>query len=111
MKLFIVATQDTIIQSSEYVVIADNADKAVQLVSQGHFVSESAPTTLDTLSSEIAGVEEIVPEEFQKISDEPAVEKQDQLSDLLESILDMENPFYKAKELRMLVEDLRKAGN
>jgi len=110
MKIFMVVAQDTILQGREYVVIADNPDKAVRLVAQGHFISESAPTTLDTVDSEIVSVDEIIPEEFQKA--EPAEGKEeDRLSDLLESILEMGNPFDKAKELRLLVEDLRRAGN
>jgi hypothetical protein len=109
-KIFIVAAQDTVLQGREYIVIADDPDKAVQLVSTGHFVSESGPTTLDTLDSEIVAVDEIIPEEFQKVesSDE---KEEDKLSDLLESILEMGNPFDKAKELRLLVEDLRRGGN
>ena len=105
-KVFIVVLQDRVVQIREYVVIANNEDHAAELVQQGHFISESASSTVDTEESVIVKVEEVLPEDIME-KKEPPVEK---ISDLLESILDMDNSFYKAKGLRLFVDDLRKAG-
>lgn len=104
--LYLVVMQDQIIQTREYVVIADDEQKAAELVAQGHFIAESEPSTMETLESQVVSVEEIVAEERQKSN--PAVgDPVKELGCLLEEILDMDNPYHKARELRGLVKKLK----
>lgn len=57
--LYLVVTQDTVIQSREYAVYADSETDAKQKIRNGQFIIESSATTMDTLESNIIKTEKV----------------------------------------------------
>jgi len=54
-----VVVQDTILQSREYAVIAKDTADAQKKIAGGLFLTESEPSTMDTLKSQIVSAERI----------------------------------------------------
>jgi hypothetical protein len=58
-RIFIVVKNDTVIQSTGYIVRAHDQDDATALVNAGMYIEETSSEVLDTIDSETVIVEEI----------------------------------------------------
>lgn len=58
-NFFIVSVEDQVIQITNYIVRAEDAEKACDLVANGMYAFESEVEIVDTIASEIKTVEEI----------------------------------------------------
>ena len=61
LEAYIVVTQDTVIQSREYVVYAKDGDDARRRVAKGQFLVESAATTMDTVRTVVVKIDKVNP--------------------------------------------------
>ena len=59
-NFYIVTVEDQVIQVTSYIVLAENVEHAQRLVAEGVYAFESECEVVDTVSSEIKSVEEIV---------------------------------------------------
>ena len=62
MDIYVVVVHDTIVQSREYVVMVPKgapSDDAMEKVANGQFLSESNPTTLETVSTAQVSAEKV----------------------------------------------------
>lgn len=59
-NFYVVTVEDQVIQVTSYIVLAEDIDHAQRLIAGGVYAFESECEVVDTVSSEIKSVEEIV---------------------------------------------------
>ena len=58
-KLFLVVVQDTVLQSTGYLIRAQDEDDARALQAAGMYIEETRPEVMDTLESSVVDVTEV----------------------------------------------------
>ncbi len=58
-KYYLVDVEDTVVQVTSYLVWAQDKEEVVKLIEYGMYTLESAPETVDTISSKIKNIEEV----------------------------------------------------
>jgi hypothetical protein len=59
MPVFLVVVHDQIVQSREYAVLAKDEEDAKAKVAKGEHLTESEPTTMDTVGTKIISAEQV----------------------------------------------------